>query len=613
MKIYDDRKFVILGIFLIIGIVFVLRLFYIQVIDESYKLSAKNQALQYVTEYPARGLVYDKNGELLVFNQAAYDLMVTPRLVKEIDTIEFCKLLNISIEQFVERMKKATVYSRYKASSFEKQIPAEQFASISERLYKYPGFFEQKRTIRKYPMGVAGHVLGYVSEVDNNIIQRNPYYKRGDYIGVSGLEAYYEKELRGERGVTIYMKDVHNRIKGKYKDGKYDTLAVSGKDLITTIDLKLQAYGEKLMQNKKGSIVAIDPSTGEILAFISSPSYDPNTLVGRDRGKHFKALVQNDSLKPLFNRALMAPYPPGSIFKLVQSLIALQQGVITENTGFSCNKSFVGCHNHPMAGNLRQGVQFSCNPYFYMVFKRIVNQGKSGSIFKDTEIGLAEWEKHMESFGLGKRLEIDLPNIKSGRIPGVKYYDKIYGKGRWAFTTIYSISIGQGEVEVIPLQMANIAATIANRGYYITPHLVKAIGKEHYVLDEYKTKHFTTVDPKYFEVIADGMQRVVEEPGGTARRAKIDGITVCGKTGTAQNPHGEDHSVFIAFAPKDNPQIAISVFVENSGFGGTWAAPIASLLIEQYINGEVKRIKDEQRILEADIISGNYEGKKKHN
>lgn len=604
MREFQDRKFIILIIFFLIGFIYVFRLFYIQVIDSSYKLSANNQALRHTTLYPPRGLIYDRNNELLVYNEAAYDLMVVPRQVKTIDTLAFCELLNVSKEYFIEKMNKARKYSTRKASIFQSQITAEHWASISEKLYLFPGFYGDKRTLRKYPTQSAGHVLGYVSEVGKKDLERDKYYKRGDNIGASGIEKYYERELRGVRGVSIRMVDVHNRIKGSYKNGQYDTLPIPGKDLQLTLDGSLQNYGETLMANKRGSIVAIEPKTGEILALISCPNYDPNLLIGRDRSKNYKLLLNNDSLNPLFNRALMAQYAPGSIFKMVQALIAMQEGVISKNTGFPCNKGLIGCHDHPAPNNIEKAIQFSCNPYFYEAFKKLIQSGKSSSIFKDSELGLGNWRTHILSFGMGQKLPIDFPIIKSGHIPSVAFYDRLYGDNRWAFSTIYSLSIGQGEIQVVPLQMANLAATIANKGYYFTPHFVRSIGGEDISIDQrFLQKHYTTVEGRFYNSVIDAMQTVVEADHGTARRARIDSITVCGKTGTVENPHGEDHSVFMAFAPKENPKIAIVVYVENAGFGGTWAAPISSLMIEKYLTGAVKQKAKEQRILDADFLS----------
>ena len=449
------------------------------------------------------------------------------------------------------------------------------------------------RSVRSYPQKIGGNVLGYVSEVNARRIENDSYYSSGDYIGASGIEQAYEKVLRGEKGFKVYMVDVFNRIKGSYGNGEHDSLAIKGNDLHMTLDGALQAYGENLMKNKKGSVVAIEPSTGEILAMVSSPSYDPNLLVGRIRSKNYIRL-QQDTLLPMFNRALMAQYPPGSIFKLLQALIALEDKVAVPNTMFTCNKALVNCHNHRFPLNLFGSIQHSCNPYYYMLYKRILYQQRSPDKFKDAAIGFESWRNHIMSFGLGNKLGIDIANEKGGNIPTVDLYDKIYGKLHWRFETIYSLGIGQGEILVVPLQMANLAATIANMGHYYTPHLVRPPDTVEIL------KHETKVHAQHFGLIRDAMAEVVKN--GTARRARVDSITICGKTGTAENPHGEDHSVFIAFAPKDNPRIAISVIVENSGFGGTWAAPIASLMIEQYLTDSTSRPQTEARILEADFI-----------
>lgn len=601
----SNRKFIVGLIFLAVGILFIARLFTVQVLDDKYKLYSESNVMRELTQYPARGLIYDRNGELLVYNEAAYDLMVIPKQVKEIDTVAFCALLEIEKESFLEKFSKAKKYSRYKASIFLKEISSISYANIQEQLFLYPGFFVQTRTLRRYPRNSAAHILGYIGEVNQKTVEKKPYYKSGDYIGKSGLEYSYEELLRGTRGVKRVLVDVHNREKGSYKDGEVDTLAVTGKVLQTTLDIVLQEYGELLMQNKKGSIVAIEPGTGEILALISAPNYDPNMLVGRAVGKNYP-MLSKDTLNPLFNRALMAKYPPGSIFKTVQAMIGLQQGVIDPNSSFTCNKSLVGCHNHPTATSVAASVKMSCNPYYYQVFKRLIQQKRDPSIFKDSEIGLGIWEKQVKKFGFATRLETDLPSIKSGSIPNVDFYNRWYGEGRWAFSTIRSLGIGQGEVEVIPLQMANLSATIANRGYYYVPHFVKNIEKSDTIPNKFITKHHVGIDKEHFETVIGGMYGVVYEPGGTARRARIHkDILVCGKTGTAQNPHGEDHSVFIAFAPRENPQIAIAVYVENAGGGGTWAAPIASLMIEQYLTDSiaVTNLRKEKRILDANLLN----------
>lgn len=575
---------VIIGVFAI----FFLRLFFLQVVDNSYRTSANENALRNVTQYPARGLIYDRNGKLLVYNEAVYDLMVVPGLVKNMDTATFCNLIEISTEDFTKKLAKAKQHSRYAASVFEKQISKETYGKLQERMFLFRGFFVQPRTLRKYPKPIAAHVIGYIGEVDEKTIAENNYYRSGDYIGMSGLEKFYENDLRGKKGNKVLMVDVHNREKGSYQNGRFDTASIPGMSMQCSIDIDLQELAEQLMQNKRGSIVAIEPQTGEILAFVSAPAYDPNLLVGRVRSKNYAQLL-NDPQKPLFDRALMAEYPPGSIFKLPQGLIAMQHGVVNENTSIPCDKSLIGCHNHPDARTMREAVKMSCNPYFLGVFRRMIEQKKDKNRFVDSRIGLDLWNQDIYSFGFGTRLQIDLPNCRKGMVPTTEYYDRIYGQNQWAFSNFRSVSIGQGEIGVIPLQMANLAAIMANRGFFITPHLCRTLNDTIVPNKDYLQKHYTNVDPEHFQPFIEGMYDVVHEAGGTARRARIDSIAVCGKTGTAQNPHGKDHAVFIAFAPMENPQIAISVFIENSGFGGTWAAPIASLLIEKYISGTVNR------------------------
>lgn len=610
MNPFENRKFVILSIFLTIVLVFLGRLFYIQVIDDSYKLSANNQALRYVTQYPVRGLIYDRKGELLVYNEAAYDLMVVPKRVKNLDTLSFCKLMGISDSSFAIKMFGAIKYSRYKASVFEKQIPANEWASITEKLYKFPGFYGAKRTLRKYPESVGAHVLGYISEASPGDLKRDLYYKKRDYVGKRGLEKEYEKRLRGIRGNKVLLVDVHNRVKGSYQNGKYDILPIAGENLVSTLDRDLQKYGERLMGNKRGSIVAIEPNTGEILAMVSAPSYDPNLLVGRPRSQNYKMLLANDTLNPLFNRAIDAQYRPGSIFKLVEALIALDEGVISTETRFLCNRGIIGCHGEHTNDNLIPAIQHSCNPYFWNVFKKLVQRGHHSSIFKDAAYGLNLWQERVKLFGLGVQLQTDLPGLKKGNVPDVNFYDRWYGENRWAFSTIYSVSIGEGEMLVVPIQMANLAATIANKGYFYTPHLVKSIGSNSVKRKEFTIRHETEVDAKHFDPVIEAMYRGVNKQGGTARRARIDSIDVCGKTGTVQNDPWPDHSVFIAFAPKENPKIAIAVYVEYSDYGGTWAAPISSLMMERYLTSEVKRPKKEQRVFDA-VFLDIYHGKKR--
>jgi len=601
METYSNRKYTISLMFILIGLAFLFRLAYMQLVDSHWVERAAQISERKVVTYPARGIVYDRNHEKLIANEIHYDLMVIPKKVKEIDSFAFAKLIGIPIEEYTKRILKAKDYSYRKASEFEKQISPDDFAKIGPELYKYNGFFEIERTLRTYPKHVAGHLLGYMNEVSRRDIQRQPYYKSRDYIGRSGIEKEYEKILRGERGVKYLLQDAIGISTGSFEEGKFDTLAISGKNITLGIDWELQAYGEKLMQNKLGSVVAIEPSTGEILSMVSAPSFDPDLLVGRRLGKNY-GILQHDSLKPLLNRATGSIYPPGSTFKLIMALSALQEGVITKESGFPCTKSLVGCHNHPSAQSVRQAVKMSCNPYFYYVVKRLIQQGKEKSIFKDAAIGLNIWADYVESFGLGTTSQIDFGGMAQGLIPSKKYYDRVYGEYRWAFSTIFSICIGQGEVTVSPFEMANLAVIMANRGYYYHPHFIKAIDGDT-IPSKYLEKNYTKVDQIHFPEVIEGMYDVVNSPGGTARRARLDSIIVCGKTGTAQNPHGEDHSIFIAFAPKDDPKIAIAVYVENAGFGGTWAAPIASLMIEQYLTDSISNPRKEKRILDANLIN----------
>ncbi|MCB0792935.1 MAG: penicillin-binding protein 2 [Flavobacteriales bacterium] len=602
---FEERKYVLIAAVVFIASVFVLRLFWVQVVDDRWKAEAANISERKVTVYPARGLVLDRRGELLVANTPVYDIMVVPREVRPFDTTAFARLVGVPLTEVRRRLSEANAYSSYKPSVFEKQIPSDQYATIAVHLFKYAGFYGQSRTLRTYPQRIAAHLLGYLSEVDARKVKEDPYYKPGDVIGVGGLESYYEKALRGKRGVNYVVVDVHNKVQGPYKDGQYDTLAFAGKDLYTSIDARMQAYGERLMRNKKGSIVAIEPRTGEILCLISSPTYDPELLVGRVRNTNYVQL-QRDSLKPLFDRALQAQYPPGSIFKIAQALVALKDSVISPNTGFQCNKALVGCHNHPNAQDVQHAIQYSCNPYFYMVFKRIMEQGDERNRFTAAALNLEDWRKDIMSFGFGQRPNVDLPGAKGGNIPSAAYYDRIYGNGSWAFSTIYSLSIGQGEVMAVPMQMADMACIIANKGWYVDPHVVRAIGRPDSLVHAALERHYTVAPEPYFELVQEAMRRVVEEPGGTARLARIPGISVCGKTGTAENPHGKDHAVFVSFAPLEDPRIAIAVYVENSGFGGTWAAPIASLLMEQYLTDSISRPDLEKRMLESDLIAEEH-------
>jgi penicillin-binding protein 2 len=585
-----------------VGLVFLLRLFYMQVLDDSYAVFAKNNYLKNVVQFPPRGLIYDRNGELLVYNDATYDLMVIPRQVSAMDTQAFCQLLKISPEDFRRKMEKAAA-TPYRSSVFEKQISARTYAVFQEKLFDFPGFFAEIRTDRRYRTSSAAHVLGSIGEVNEKTIEASEgYYRQGEYIGISGIERSYEELLRGRKGVKNIMVDVLNRSVGSYFNGEYDTPAVAGISIYTALDARLQAYGEELMKGKIGSVVAIEPATGEILTLISSPSYDPNLLIGRERGKNFSKLMQ-DPLKPMFNRPLNAPYPPGSIFKAIQALIGQQEGVLYPGTVYPCGGGYrvgghtVKCsHGHPPV-NLRGALMHSCNPYFCYVFRGIVDQKK----FKTFEDAYINWHSHLQTFGIGTTLGIDLYGEAKGILKSSEYYNKIYGKGGWKGSTIISLAIGQGELGVTPLQMANVMAIIANRGYYITPHILKYSGEEKKEKIPFEKK-YCSVDAAYFQVVIDGMADVISS--GTGRVAQIEGVEVCGKTGTSQNPHGKDHSIFFAFAPKENPKIAIAVVVENSGFGSQWAAPIASLMIEKYLfpDRELKRKALEERMMNSNLI-----------
>ncbi|MCJ7449791.1 MAG: penicillin-binding protein 2 [Bacteroidales bacterium] len=606
---FINRKYFVIAFIIIASIALIVKLFIIQVVKNTYRLSADNNVLRYVTQYPARGLIYDRNGKLIVFNQAAYDLMVVPVQTTQLDTTAFCNDLQITKDVFKERMQAAINYSRRASSVFLKQISAETYAKFQEKMFMYPGFYVQPRTLRKYSKPVGAHLLGYVSEVDEAIIKKDSYYKPGDYIGKLGIEEVYEKELRGKRGVKIYLVDVYSRIKGSYDDGRMDTLAIQGSDIKSGIDLDLQEYGELLMQNKSGSIVAIEPQTGEILALVSSPNYDPGLLVGRIRSENFAKLQSDTLLEPLFNRALMASYPPGSTFKPVNGLIGLQEKVILPSTEFGCNNGylFVDCHSHSSPLNLKGAIENSCNSYFCQTYRRILENPKYSSVAEAFE----KWKGYLNEFGLGSRLG-DFVNELTGFVPSPSYYDKYHGANKWKALTVISMAIGQGEVGITPLQMANLTAAIANRGYYFTPHTVKAVGNNQKTDQKFQVKHSISIDSVNFERIIEGMEAAVSGASGTARIAAIPDIVVCGKTGTAENPHGEEHSVFIAFAPKDNPKIAIAVLVENAGFGATYAAPVASLMMEKYLKGEITNKYQEQRMLNLNLIDKPAENETQH-
>ncbi|MXV14598.1 penicillin-binding protein 2 [Hufsiella ginkgonis] len=593
MNSFFARRFVVQSIFIVVTLLLLSRLFYIQVIDDSYVLSGKNNVLRRVIKFPARGSIMDRTGKPLAQNEPVYDIMVIPREVKAFDTLEFCRLLNIDKEGFDKRMKKARTYSPNLASPFEKLISARDFAAIQEKLSDYPGFFKQSRTVRAYPDSVAAHFLGYTLEANQAIIEKfGGYYRPGDFIGIAGVEKSYEELLRGQRGVENVLVDARGRPKGIFAEGKYDTAAVAGDRLKSSLDLRIQKLGEQLMANKVGSIVAIEPATGEILAFVSSPSYDPNLMVGHDRGKHVAAL-NKDPYKPLLVRPVGAWYSPGSSFKPLDALIALQEGLITPSTTFFCPGYYmagnhrVACEHTDGTTDMTKAIKMSCNTYFCNTFEKLIN--KNGP--KSTRNSFIDWRKRVAAFGLGDKLNVDLPFERKGNVPTDEHYDKVFGKNRWRASSVMSLAIGQGELLATPLQLANIECVIANRGYYYTPHLIKSIGEKEIVKPEFRVRHNAGIDARHFEPVINGMQQVVES--GTAAAVRIPNIIMCGKTGTVQNNRGKNHSVFVAFAPRDNPKIAIAVVVENAGYGSSYAAPIASYLVELYLTGNISRPKSE--------------------
>lgn len=611
----EKRKYIIGSFIILIAIIYVIRLFNLQVADNKYKDYADSNAFLRRTQYPSRGLIYDRNDRLVVFNQPAYDVMMIPRDVQEFDTLGLCKALSITREQFDQRisdMKTRRGYSSYTPQKFVTHLSAEDYGRLQEKLYRFPGFFIQKRILRQYNYTAAANVLGNIREVSQKDIDNDEYYQAGDYCGDLGIEKSYEKYLRGIKGEEILIRDVHGRIQGKYDDGKFDVSPISGKNLKLSIDIELQKYAESLMVNKIGAVVAIEPETGEILALVSSPTYDPRLLVGRQRGKNYLELRKNKYL-PLFDRALMATYPPGSTFKTSQGAILREEGIVNLATSYPCSGGFrsgglkVGCHGHESPITLKPALRTSCNAYFCWGLKSLIDNHmtKYGSHANAFEV----WKNHLVSMGFGYKLGIDMPSEARGFLPNAKYYDKVYGEGRWSANTIISIAIGQGEILATPLQIANLGATIANRGWFITPHVVKEI-QDTIMPSEYTDKRFPTIKSQYFEEVAEGMRMAVT--GGTCRLANLDSIEVCGKTGTAQNPHGRDHSAFMGFAPYHNPKIAVCVYVQNAGFGATYGVPIGSLVIEKYLTGKIspERKHIEQRMLESNTII--YSGVKKH-
>ncbi|MBO4381695.1 MAG: penicillin-binding protein 2 [Bacteroidales bacterium] len=593
----SKRYYIIIALIGLLAVIYLVRLFSLQVMNKTYKDKANQNALRYITEHPARGLIYDRNDSLLVYNDAAYDLMVVPNELRAFDTAELCRVLDLTKEEVEKKIARAVKYSKILPSLFEQQISKEDYGFLQEKMYEFPGFFVQNRTLRSYPHPVAAHILGYVSEVNDQDMENDNYYKMGDYIGKSGIEKAYESVLRGVKGKRVVLVDVHNREMGSYDNGSEDVVPVPGTSIWSTLDLQLQRYGEELMKNKRGSIVAIEPKTGEILCIISSPSYDPNLLVGTARPKNYGVLLE-DPKKPLFNRALMASYPPGSTFKLANGLIALQEGIITPSTIYSCSgggyhigSHVVHCHN--CGGlNIYSAIQRSCNTFFCRAYYNILS---NRSKYKNIDEAYTAWLDYMMSMGFAQKYDTDLPYELKGSIPTAAYFDKKYNNS-WNGNTVVSMGIGQGEAAVTPLQMANMLAVIANQGYYIKPHVVRAIGHRDSLNTQYSEKIYSKIKPQHFATVLQGMKMVVT--AGTGRGAQIPGIEVAGKTGTAQNPHGADHSVFALIAPANDPKIVIFCLVENGGFGASVACPIASLMAEKYLNGEVKREDLEKRMKE---------------
>ncbi len=585
------------------------QLFRLQLLDNSFKISAENNALLYQTRHPARGLILDRNGKVLVGNKNTYDIMVTPRFVRPFDTLELCRILELD-PQYVRnkfheyRMYRSRIGNR--TVTFLSQVSQEQYSRFIEAAHKFPEFRGVPRTTRMYPYNAGGNLLGYVTEVDRDFLEKHPDYSSGDYTGRTGLEETCEPMLRGEKGYSIYLRDASNRIQSSYRNGEFDKPAVPGQDVVSTIDAELQNYGEELMRNKVGSVIAIEPSTGEILSMISSPGIDVSVL--GEINKYYKEIAA-DPFTPMFNRAVMSPQPPGSVFKLVNGLIGLQEGVVSTDTEFPCRDGFhargisVGCHSHKSPVDFTEAIMVSCNSYFCYLFKDILENPVYGS----EAAAMDRWAEYVRSFGFGTRLGSDFPSEIAGFVPTSSTYDRVYGKGGWKALSVISLSIGQGELGCTPLHLANLAATIANRGWYRIPHIVRGHGSD--TLDNrFSEKHYTLVDTSHFEKVIEGMYMAVNAPAGygaTARVAAVNGLDICGKTGTAENPHGDEHAVFVCFAPRENPRIAIAVYIENAGFGATWAAPVASLMVEKYLNGEIASNRRwlEQRMLDANLLN----------
>ncbi len=603
------------------GIIFIGRLYYLQIVDDSFRSNPlNNAAITTKYDYPKRGHIYDRNDKLLVANQTSYDVMVIPNEVKTLDTLEFCKILSIDKKYFITKINKAIKYSPRLPSIFLEQLSKSDYAILQEKMFRYKGFYIQKRMLREYPFNSAANVVGYISQVNEEKAKNNPYYQQGELIGTQGVEKQYENILRGVKGVKFFKRNIHNKIIGSYKNGELDTLAVVGKDLQLTLDIELQQYGEWLLNNKRGGVVAIEPATGEILALITAPSYNPNLMVGRDRSKNFNKFYLDKINKPLFDRSLQAQYSPGSTFKMVNGLIALQEGVITTQTTTRCfggykygagKNDFMGCHCHTGGRPLKltEAIYKSCNSYFSNSYRKTIEK------YATTAEGMDHWSNSVKKFGLGNYLGYDLPVGQKGLIPNAAYYNRVYPKDRWRVTYTISNAIGQGEVLTTPIQLANMTSAVANRGFYITPHIVKKIDNNPITEPKYTIPKDTDIEPAYFELVVDGMQKVFEQKGGTAYYSQVKGIEMCGKTGTVENfirVNGiktalADHSIFIAFAPKDDPKIAVAVFIENGGFGSTIAAPVASLMIEKYLNETIQNKWREQNIHDINLYEKEYD------
>ena len=593
-------------IIIFIGIIYIARLFYLQVLDNPYnKPTLNNSTVKIVYDFPERGYIYDRNGILMVANQLSYDIMVIPREVKPLDTLEFCSLLKINKGDFLKKLNRAKRYSTRIPSTFLAQLSKSDYAYLQEMMHKFKGFYIQKRSIREYPINSAPNVLGYISEVNEDFIKKNPYYQSGELTGTAGVEKTYEDILRGTKGVKFIQRDRFNKEIGPFKNGIYDTLPILGKDITLTIDSKLQQYGESLMINKRGGIVAIEPSTGELLAMISTPTFNPNLMVGRERSKNFTKLYLDTISRPLLDRGLQAQYPPGSPFKVITALTALQENVINTSTSIKCfggyrygarKGAFMQCHcgTHGSSVTLHKAIYRSCNSYFANAYRKVIEK------YPTPYEGMNVWSNHVKSFGLGNYLNNDLSVGQPGLIPDGDYYNRNYPNNRWRATYTISNAIGQGEILTTPIQLANMTAIVANKGFYYTPHIVKNIkGK---ALDtKFTTAKHTSINKEHFEPVIEGLFDVVDNPRGTAFWSKVKDIEICGKTGTSENSHGQDHSIFIAFAPKDNPKIAIAVFVENGYWGSRWAGPIATLMIEKYLNGKTIRPWEEQRMFNGSI------------